>query len=365
VSVRRRDDYDIIIRRGVVRECGDFIAPVLDHIEANSVVIITDERVDRVVLPELARSLTACRIPAEVIVLQPGERSKSLPTVERLLQELRHRGVERRTVLVAVGGGVLCDLVGFVAAVFMRGLPYINVPTSLMAQVDAAIGGKVGVNHQSAKNLIGALYHPAQVLVDPELPTSLPLREISNGLAEVVKVGVIADPCLFELLERSADSGPALPFEEIIRRAIVAKLQLLSDDPFERDLRRLLNFGHSVGHALEAATGYRKYRHGEAVSIGIATATQVAVQKGVCGGDTGQRIIGTLTNLRLPTAMTAEHHDAVWDNIGMIQRIRNGSLNFVVPRSIGECDILESLTYEGYRHAVEALERGNGACSSD
>lgn len=354
IQVVRDERYDIIVEKGIASDVGRLMLPVMRSIDSKSVVVVIDGRLQNTWGSKVAGSLSGHGIPFEVLVVPPGERSKSRGTATRLLDELRHINAERRTTLLAVGGGVLCDLVGLVASLYMRGLPYVNFPTTLMAQVDGAIGGKVAVNHPEAKNLIGAFYHPIQVLIDVELMSSLPRREISNGLAEVVKVGVIADAHLFRLVEEH-DLADVDSLNEIVRRSIAAKLMLLADDPFERDLRRVLNFGHSIGHALESSTGYRVYRHGQAVSVGIAVATEVSAQAGICTEDTRNRIIGALRRLALPTSVPRDLFADVWAHIEIIKRIRNGGLNFVVPADIGAVEICDDLTWASYLSALENL----------
>ncbi|MFN2588231.1 MAG: 3-dehydroquinate synthase [Actinomycetota bacterium] len=364
IRVVRDERYEILIEKGIARDIGRAMLPVMRSIDSKSVLVIIDGRLGKALGAEVVDSLRSLGLPSKVIVVHPGERSKSRGTATRLLDELRHAGAERRTTLLAIGGGVLCDLVGLVASLYMRGLPYVNVPTTLMAQVDGAIGGKVAVNHPEAKNLIGAFYHPVQVLIDVDLMRSLPRREISNGLAEVVKVAVIADARLFALVE-GLDLADADPLGEIVRRSIAAKLALLADDPFERDLRRVLNFGHSIGHALESATGYRIYRHGEAVSVGIAAATEVSAQAGICTEDTRNRIIGTLRRLALPTSVPRDLFASVWAHIEMIKRIRNGALNFVLPADIGAVVIRDDLSWASYLSALENLAGRSSASRPD
>ena len=211
---------------------------------------------------------------------------------------------------MALGGGVIVDMVGFVASAFMRGLPYVNVPTSLIAQLDAAIGGKTGIDYDGSKNLLGAFYHPAAVLIDPDLLATLPDREIRSGLAEAVKVGMLHPP-LFAKLE-SLELDRAGDLDVVIREAVLCKMRLLRDDPFEQSLVRLLNLGHSIGHALEAATGFVAYRHGEAVAIGIAVATAISRSRGLCSAETKDRILGCLGTCGLAVSLPLPLAAATW-----------------------------------------------------
>lgn len=247
---------------------------------------------------------------------------------------------------MALGGGVLCDLVGFAASTYLRGVPYVNVPTTLMAQTDGAVGGKVGVDHPGGKNLIGAFFHPVRVVVDPLVLRTLPRREVASGLAEIVKVAVLTSPAMFAALEAlDVERPPAVDTAllPLIRGSIAAKLALLAPDPFERSLRRLLNFGHAVGHALEAATDFAVYRHGEAVAVGMATATELAAQRGLCGARTRSRILGLLRRLDLPTVLPEPLRDLTWERLQAVYLVRNASLREVVPRTIGHCQVLDGV----------------------
>lgn len=368
VTVVRRDEYPIVIERGSLRRTGDLLRPWMDALDAHDAIVVTDENVAGIHLDTVLVSMRAAGVECSEMLIPPGEPSKSVQATLDLWETLRERGCARRTFLVALGGGVLCDLVGFVAATYMRGVPYVNVPTSLMAQIDGAIGGKVGVDHPTAKNLIGAFYHPVGVVIDPDAVLTCDRREICNGLAEACKVAVICSDDLFAVLEAidpddlaaggdGASDDTRRRLGRVAREAIAAKLALLAPDPFETSLRRLLNFGHSIGHALEAASGYRVYRHGEAVSVGMATAAQISSARGLCDEATRARIVGLLSNLRLPTRMPDELWDDVWEHLEIIRRIRNGKLHFVVPLAIGKCDMLDHIDEGEYRAALRSLAR--------
>ncbi len=369
LRVVRDERYEILVEKGVTGDLGRVLVPTIRAIESKSMVIIIDDRVAKHLMDMLGESMCRHGIAFEVLTVSPGERSKSRRTANRLLDGLRQVGVQRRTLLLAVGGGVICDLVGLVASLYMRGLPYVNLPTTLMAQVDGAIGGKVAVNHPEAKNLLGAFYHPVQVIIDADLLGSLPRREVSNGLAEAVKVAVLTDPLLFGLVEgfdltdvERLDRDGVDTMTEVVRRSVAAKLTLLAHDPFERDLRRVLNFGHSIGHALESSTGYRTYRHGEALSVGLAVATEISAQEKICRQDTRDRIIDTLRRLALPTVVPDVLIASVWYHVEVIKRIRNGPLNFVVPAEIGDARILDNISQSAYLSALRTLTKEESAC---
>lgn len=362
LSVTRSSEYAIVVEHGAIEHLGALLAPTMGELESRSVVVVTDAEVERLHLEPVVRSLEAEHLPWEVLTVPTGETSKSVQTLVDLWEVCQRLHVERRTMMLALGGGVLCDLVGFLAASYMRGIPYANAPTTLMAQVDAAIGGKVGIDSSRSKNLIGAFYHPSAVVVDPALLATLPRREVVSGLAEVVKIAVIGSPGLFERLEAlELDESPPVVADvesltAIIEEATVLKLELLADDPFERSLRRLLNLGHSIGHAVEAATQYTRYRHGEAVAIGLAAAAQIALQVGACELETRDRIVSTLGCLGLPRAAPSELWSEVWARVQMIRRIRNGDMYFVVPVRIGRCTMIEQLPESVFYEAMAALE---------
>jgi 3-dehydroquinate synthase len=374
LSVSREDRYDIVVGRGELARLPWHLRPVMSATDSEDVIVISDDQVAPLYLGAVMERLRNAGIEAAQIVVPAGEPSKSVAVATRLWDDLRRLGVRRRTMLVALGGGVMCDLVGFVAATYLRGVPYVNVATSLMGQVDGAIGGKVGVDHATGKNLIGAFYHPALVVIDPDCLATLPRREIGNGLAETVKVAVIGSQGLFGRLEALAawlarrvdqepDQGldamdPAIlaQLDPIILEAIEIKLDMLAPDPFEQDLRRMLNLGHSVGHALEAATAYQTYRHGEAVAIGLATVAALAADDGRCSDETFRRLVALLRGLGLPTAVPAALRDKVWAFMEAVRLVRNGKLLLVVPREIGRCEIVDDIGLAQYRAACHRLE---------
>lgn len=351
-SVVRREVYNIVVAAGALNRLGEISRELTERLDARSIVVVTDTRVAELHLGAALNALDVLDLPVTTISIPPGEHSKSTERLLELWQRMLQGETERRTAVIALGGGVICDLVGFTAATYMRGIPYVNVPTSLMAQVDAAIGGKVAVDDPRAKNLLGAFYHPSLVVVDPAVLDTLPPCELANGLAEVVKVAVISSEPLMAALESGGHEQPG-ELEAIVRESIGIKLALLSEDPFEADLRRLLNFGHCVGHPLEAASGYT-LRHGEAVSIGMVIAAEVARQRRLCSARTADRIYRVLRRNGLPVRFPAELTDAVWENMKIVRRIRNGRFNLVVPAEIGRCEILPSIHYTEYRDAITA-----------
>ncbi len=355
VTVTRQDAYPVVIGRGRLDTLPELVGRAL---HTDSVFVVTDETVADLLLARVADGFAAAGLAVRSVVVPPGEPSKSWPAAQAVIEALLAGGAKRRSVLVALGGGVIIDMVGFVASAFMRGLPYVNVPTSLIAQLDAAIGGKTGIDYDGSKNLLGAFYHPAAVLIDPDLLATLPLREVRSGLAEAVKVGLLHPPLFAELEKLRPDSDTGIEeLAGITRDAVLCKMRLLRDDPFEQSLVRLLNLGHSVGHALEAATEFATYRHGEAVAIGIAVATVISRHRGLCTAATADRILRCLHSCGLDTALPLSLLAATWAEIDVIRRIRNGALREVLPVSVGEFVVVDEIGHAEFVAAVEALAR--------
>ena len=274
----------------------------------------------------------------EPILLPDGERFKTTLTVQRIYDALVKARCDRGGAIVAVGGGVVGDVAGFAAATYMRGLPIIQVPTTLLAQVDSAIGGKVGVNHPLGKNLIGAFHHPAAVVIDPGLLSTLPRREFRAGLYEVIKYGVIASPTLFSLLEAQL---PSLFKREpdalvpAIYESCRIKADVVGRDERESGLRRILNFGHTAGHALEAVTKFRRFRHGEAVAYGMLVASELAVRRGVLPSEVRERLAALIMKLGPLPPIGDLDASAVIEAIGRDKKVVDGTLHYVLPSEIG------------------------------
>lgn len=335
------------------RECTVLVEPAaLDRLpevlpaRCGRSFLVSDRRVmalyGGIVTSVLARS----RVEAVPLSVKPGERSKSPATWSRLERAMLREGVNRDTLVVALGGGVTTDLAGFVASTVMRGLPLLHLPTTLIAVVDAAIGGKNGINTPAGKNLLGTFHWPVAVVADTDLLRTLPAREIRSGLAEMVKHGVIRDPGLFDDIERATPAlvEGALPRMDLILRALRVKSDVAAADPFETGLRRILNFGHTVGHAIEAATS--GYTHGEAVSIGMVVESRVACRlTGLSAADAG-RLRRLLETLGLPTRPPCAV-DRVVPFLGMDKKSARDRVRMALPRSPGDME------EAGGRYAVE------------
>jgi 3-dehydroquinate synthase len=291
----------------------------------------------------VADSLRGAGFEPIVLLVPEGEESKSLREAERLWDAFLAHGLDRSSPVVAVGGGVVGDLAGFAGAAFMRGLPVIQVPTTLLAQVDASVGGKVAVNHPRGKNLIGAFHQPRLVLIDPEALRTLPEREYRSGLAEVVKTGAALNADLFAALESGLDQlrrRDATLLGDVVATCCTEKARIVErDEREETGLRMVLNYGHTVGHALEALSGYRRWLHGEAVAIGLTAAGRIAARIGWTDARTAERQEALLRGVGLPTRFSGLDPRALVDALRHDKKARDGRVPFVLLRSVGQADV--------------------------
>jgi 3-dehydroquinate synthase len=291
-------------------------------------------------------------------LIPDGERAKSLTIIGRLMDTLAEKRMPRQGAIVALGGGVVGDVAGFAASLYMRGIAVVQVPTTLLAQVDSSIGGKTGVNHHAVKNLVGTFHQPRLVLADTATLGSLPFREYASGLYEVLKYGIIEDPFLFDKVEKHLAAilnRENTVLEEVVARCAAIKARIVSADEREGDLRRVLNLGHTIGHALEAAAGLRKLKHGEAVGYGLIAAARISAAMGRMAPAAARRVeavtlsIGTLPGLegiKFRQVMDALSHD---------KKVRDGALHFVLPREIGRVEITRDVPVALVHNTVRTL----------
>lgn len=335
------------------------------------VAVITNEPVGRLYALPLQADLAVAGYQAETLTVPEGEQHKSLATAETLYTQLLDHGFDRSSVVVALGGGVIGDLAGFVAATYMRGLPFVQVPTSLLAMVDASVGGKVGVDHRRAKNLIGAFKQPAAVLVDTDFLATLPLRERRNGMAEVVKHGLIGAPALFERLEVEASKAASAsePGEgahdewshkldpSLVQEAVRVKIEIVEEDPFEQGRRAVLNLGHTFAHAFEVLSGF-ELAHGEAVAIGLVAAARLSVALGHADPTLATRIETLLHRIGLPTSFDHATPDAVWQVMQSDKKKVGRRLRFVLLRDVGEVFVSDAVPESAVFEVLEGLKSG-------
>jgi 3-dehydroquinate synthase len=335
--------YDVLLERGLLRSV---VTALREIIPAESrVFAVTSPRIRKHWGNTLQRSFSRAGRKVEILEMPDGERSKKLSQLEKLAEKLVKRGADRRSVMLALGGGVVGDVGGFLASVFMRGIPVVQIPTTLVAQVDSAIGGKTGVNLALGKNIIGTFHQPLAVVVDPDVLATLPEREYRSGLFEAMKYGVIRNPAIFELMESQRDAllrrdGALL--DKLIAECIRVKAEVVSADELESGERRILNFGHTFGHALEAETGYRNLLHGEAVGWGMIAAALIGYAMDVTDSLTAQRIIATvLAYGPLPKFKTQGRR--ILKRLLADKKTVGGVPHFVLAKAFGEVEVVNNV----------------------
>lgn len=328
--------YEIVIRSGILQNLPQIIAR---RWKLKKVFVITDTNVEEKYGRDLQKRFVAANVDSQLISFPAGERSKNARTVEAGQTKLLNNGIRRDSIIIALGGGVVGDVAGYVAATILRGVQYIQVPTTLLAQVDSSVGGKVGIDHPIGKNLIGAFHQPAGVFIDPLVLKTLREKEFRNGVAEVVKIAAALDKSFFRLLERNygkihRTNGKLLT--QIIARSIALKAAVIEKDEFEIGLRKVLNLGHTIGHALEAASGFT-LKHGHAVAMGIAAESKIALQKKLLGEQDYLRVIQLMKNLKLPTKLEPiKNRSKFFSSLATDKKSEDGFTKFVLLNGIGQ-----------------------------
>ena len=349
------NSYPLVVGTGLLNSVGERLTP---HTKSNKVLIVSDTFVKARYMPVVLKSLEDAGLDVRTIAVPAGEENKSLIQFSHIQDSLVAHQLDRGSTLIALGGGVIGDLAGFAAAVYMRGIPYVQIPTTLQAQVDASVGGKTAINHPKGKNLIGAFHQPKLVLIDVGTLKTLPQRDIRSGLIEVIKMGVIRDEPLFETVEENLDAILNLDntaLIEIISQACINKAEIVAKDEKESGLRMVLNYGHTFGHALEAVTHYNRYRHGEAVSIGMNCAAQLAVNLGMFSETDFQRQHALLKRAKLPIAFPPDlTPEALCDAMYLDKKTLGGKLRLILPTRIGEVVIRDDVDD---RHVLEAISQ--------
>ncbi len=336
VKVKLSDrSYDILIGSGLIVDSGRLIKASLPN--ASRLVVITNDEINKLYGRNLKTSLKEAGFDFAIVTVPAGERYKSLTSANKLYGKLLNFGADRETVIVALGGGVIGDLAGFVAATYMRGIPLVQIPTTLLAQVDSSVGGKTAVNHRLAKNIIGAFYQPQLVIIDPETLRTLSARELRTGLGEVVKYAFISGDPLFEkvksVLPLTDNISDLVP---IIIDCCRFKADVVGEDEHDLGRRAILNYGHTIGHALEAVAGYRQYNHGEAISVGMMGAALVARAKGWLSEDEVQDFKALAGAAGLPLTMKNIDPDKVLEHLKHDKKRTKGSDNFVLLKGRGK-----------------------------
>jgi 3-dehydroquinate synthase len=366
IAVQQRP-YDAIIEDGLLERAGEQLRTILGVARVPSPPSRDGKPLFVVTVPpvrsrwdkKLMTSLSAAGFKAQLIEMLDGERHKKLATVEQLAEKLSQQGADRNAVIVAFGGGVVGDVAGLLASLYMRGVDLVQIPTTVQAQLDAAIGGKTGVNLRTGKNLVGTFHQPRAVLIDPAVLFTLPEREFRAGLYEALKCGVIGNPALFDRLEKitvkELRRDPAA-LEWVIAESVRLKAEVVSSDEREGGLRRVLNFGHTIGHALETESSYRRFLHGEAVAWGMIAATHIASATGHIDRISTQRISGAVVGFGKLPSVKASSRDIV-RLLTRDKKTRNGVVHFVLPTTIGKVEVVNDVPEKVVIEAVNELRR--------
>jgi len=352
------NSYPIIVGTDLLNRVGELLTP---HTKSNKVLIVSDTFVQGCYMPIVQQSLEGAGFDVRTLAVPTGEESKSLAQFSQIQDSLVDHQLDRGSTVIALGGGVVGDLAGFSAAVYMRGISYVQIPTTLQAQVDASVGGKTAVNHPKGKNLIGAFHQPKLVLIDVQTLETLPQPDIRAGLIEVIKMGVIRDEPLFEMVAENLEAIlniEAATLIEMISRACVNKAEIVAKDEKESGLRMVLNYGHTFGHALEALTHYNSYQHGEAVSIGMNCAAQLAVQLGMFSETDFQRQQTLLKRANLPVDFPPDiTPEALCEAMYLDKKTLGGKLRLILPTRIGEVVIRDDIDDQD---VIEAISQWSG-----
>ncbi len=357
------NSYDIHVGMGLLDKAGELIAPVLSRART---VIITDTNVAHHLLPRLEKSLSQAGITFDTIILPAGEATKSFEQIEYLLDQLLSLKLERKDKIIAFGGGVIGDLAGFAASIYLRGIGFIQIPTTLLAQVDSSVGGKTGINSPRGKNLIGSFHQPDLVLTDVSTLDSLDTRQLRAGYAEVVKYALIGDRVFFNWLEENGQkiiAGDPETRTQAILTCCRAKAAIVAEDEKEAGKRALLNLGHTFGHALEAEAGYSDHLyHGEAVAIGLCLAFDLSAKMGLCPGEDAVKVRQHLEQMTLPTRISKTNHPISQINMTAAQlldhtrhdkKMSDGRVTFVIASAIGKAFLSTEINPEDVRHLFQ------------
>ncbi|MBC8499170.1 MAG: 3-dehydroquinate synthase [Candidatus Atribacteria bacterium] len=380
VKITEDKEYKICIKKGILINSGEHFSKTIEN---KRIIIITNSLVNCLYGAKLLSSLKKGGFNLDLIDLieiPDGEKYKSLSTAKYLYDELLKRKADRTTTLIALGGGVIGDLTGFVAATYMRGLPLVHIPTTLLAQVDSSIGGKVAVDHPLAKNIIGNFYQPTAVYTDPEVLQTLSDQDIKNGIVETIKIAVIKSPAFFKWLEKNIDQLLKKHRDllcELVKEAVSLKVDIVLKDPWERGLRKMLNFGHSIGHALEVETGYQDLSHGEAVALGMLIETKIARNRGICSQDLEEQIKQILSfqpsHMSFPPACAVHadrrkresifnylkniDYNKFWETLTLDKKNSQGKITFILPEALGKAVLIDDINKKEVIKALEEFKK--------
>ncbi len=356
VSLAERS-YDVHVGEGVLDRAGELVSGAST---ARVAAIVTNPRIGKLYAERVVESLQSAGITGHVIMIPAGERYKTLSTVRGVYEKMLDHRIDRTGMVIGLGGGVVGDLAGFVAATYLRGIDFVQMPTSLLAQVDASVGGKVGVDLPRGKNLVGAFYQPKIVLADTGTLRTLPKSQYRSGLAEVIKHGIILDSGYYAYLEQNLPAIMSLdaePLRHVVQRSVELKASVVTQDERESGLRAILNFGHTVGHAVESLTGYKRLLHGEGVAIGMVTSAFISQEMGLLDDSITWRIVELLRRAGLPhRPPEGISPEAVIQAMKLDKKVAHGKLRFVLVNEIGSAVVSEDVTPELIAQALKKQE---------
>jgi 3-dehydroquinate synthase len=345
--------YRVLIGTGLLKQIGRHVRK---RLACKTCAIISDNNVAPLFAKRVEKSLALAGFRPTQITIPTGEKSKTLTQAGGICDRMAAAGLDRQSFVIGLGGGVVGDISGFVAAIYHRGIPHVQVPTTLLAMVDSSIGGKTGVNTRDGKNLIGAVHHPSLVIDDLDVLKTLPKREFNQGFAEIIKHAVIADAKMFRTLQ-SWKATEAVALQRLIKRNIAIKSKIVARD--ERDKtgeRALLNFGHTVGHAIERAGNYRRFLHGEALSVGIVAACAVSIRRAGLSPDERDAVVDLLRQFELPTRLPKNFlSEKIFDALKFDKKFESGKVRFVVTPRIGAAHLANDVTLDDIREAIAQL----------
>lgn len=349
--------YRVLIADGILPRLGEWLNEVAGAEPGGRCAVITDSNVGPLHAAPVLASLEAAGWISTLITVPAGEASKSMGVAERVCDEMIAAGLDRKSWVVALGGGVIGDLAGFVASIYYRGIPFVQIPTTIISQVDSAVGGKTGVNATHGKNLIGAFHQPRLVLADVGTLRTLPPREFNEGFAEVIKHGAIRDRSLLDRICVPGLQFKPEPLAEIIQRNVEIKAAIVAVDEHEtKELRALLNFGHTVGHGIENAAGYGRFLHGEAISLGLVAATHLSVLRAGLPPEEKDLILNLLAHFSLPLRLPPDiSTESLMAALRTDKKFASGAVRFVLCPRLGEAFVSKDVTLEEIRTAVEQL----------
>ena len=339
--------YEVNLKEGILDNIGQELINIGIK-NTRKILIISNEEISYLFGERVLKSLKINKFEAEIFLINAGESYKNLNTLSKIYDAAFEIGLERNSLMIALGGGIVGDITGLAASTWLRGLDYIQIPTTLLSMVDSSVGGKTAVNHPRGKNLIGAFHQPKAVFIDPDTLKTLPIREFRAGMAEVIKYGIIKDKQLFEFLENKKNRDKLLTLDnefliKIINNSIKTKAYIVSMDEQENGIRAILNYGHSFGHVIENLCGYGEFLHGEAISIGMRIAGDIAIEKGLWTKENSIRQNNLIASYGLPIETPKIKKSEVLKILMGDKKVRDGKMRFILPKDIGKVDIYNDI----------------------